>query len=417
MVLLSIMDEDAIDAVIGDGVIYVLTKEKIVKMDLNGRVIKEREIFEGLSLNFDGDLYIGMDGKIIELDPELTVLRTWNTKGAVRKVLKDGDKLLSVENWGVEMIGGNSIEFPDPRDLEKTEYGYVVADYTLGVVFLDRDLHTTGSVDLPGAVSVHSSGRDVIAFGKGVYRIRDGAVVEKLGRGEMVLSTCRKFVATDSGLYLNEKKIFDGAVGKVRCSSDKAAFSSQGKLFIYDGKVIETSISVSDFGVWKGEVYAVSNRKLLLAGRKSVSYVSRAEAFGDGYYSFGMEVYGLGGGKVRAHEKVIDIAAFDGFVVLLEENGMEIFRNGNFVSRIPGHFQGIDAGNGEVFAYSADRVYAFTVKGRKIWELPLGDNVRDIEFDGKNLKISNGNNGIVIMDPEDGTIIYDEPVLICGGGE
>ena len=417
MVLLSIMDENALDAAVGNGAVYVLTNEKILKLGFDGSVLDERDMVGGVSLSFDGDLYVGMDGKIIELDPDLTVLRSWNTRGVVRKVLRDGDKLVSVEDWGIEVIGGNSLEFPDPRDVEKTKDGYVVADYTLGVVFLDRNLRTVGSVDVPGAVSVHVSGDDVIAFGRGVYRIRNGGVVEKLGRGEMVLSTCGNFVATDEGLYLSGKKIFDKSVGKVRCSSGKAAFSSQGKLLVYDGKIRETGIPVSDFGVWRGEVYAVSDGKLLLVGRRGVSYVSKADAFGDGYYSSGREVYGLGGGRITARERVLDIAASGGYVALLERSGIEVFRGGTLVSRISGDFQGIDVGDGEVFAYRSDRVYAFTVNGKKIWDLPLGDDVRDLEYDGSKLKVSNGGNGLVVMNPEDGSIIYDEPVLICGGGK
>ena len=148
-----------------------------------------------------------------------------------------------------------------------------------------------------------------------------------------------------------------------------------------------------------------------------MSYVSKAESFGDGYYSFGKEVYGLGGGNIKAHEKVVDIAASDGYVALLERNGIEIFKREHLVSRIDGVFQGLDMGNGEIFAYNFDRVFAFTTHGKKIWELPLGDSVRDLEFDGSNLKVSNGSNGVVIMAPEDGSIIYDEPVLICGGGK
>ncbi len=417
MVLLSILNENALDAVVGDGAIYVLTGEKILKIALNGNILGERELTGGLSLSFDGDLYVGMDGKIMELDPDLTVLRSWNTKGSVREVLRDGEKLLSVENWGVEVIGGRSLELPDPRDIEKTRNGYVVADNTLGIVFLDPNLQVTGSVDVPGAVSVHVSDEDVIAFGRGVYRIRDGVVVGKIGRGEAVLSTCGDFVATDGGLYLKRIKVFGGAVGKVRCSAGKAAFSSQGNLFIYDGKIAETGISVSDFGVWNGEVYAVSDGKLLLVGRGSVSYVARAESFGGGYYSFGKSVYGLGGGKITAHDKVLDIAASDGYVALLERDSVEVFKGEKLVSRIPGAFQGVDLGGGRVYTYASDRVYAFTISGKEIWDLPLGDNVRDLEYDGSRLKISNGDNGLVIMDPRDGSVIYDEPVLICGGGK
>lgn len=418
MVLLSILDENALDAAVGDGVIYVLTNEKVLKVNLDGSVIDERSILGGVSLSFDGNLYVGMDGKIIELDPNLTILRSWNTRGIVRKVLRDGNKLISVENWGVEIIGGSSLEFPDPRDVEKTKSGYVVADYALGVVFLDENLRTVGSVDVPEAVSIYASGDEVVAFGRGVYRIRNGGVVEKVGRGEMVFSTCKDFVATDEGLYLNEKKIFDGAVRRVRCSSGRAAFSSQGKLFIYDGKRIrETGISVSDFGIWKGEVYAVSDGKLLLIGRGSVSYVSKADAFGDGHYSRGREVYGLGGGNITARERVFDIAAYNNYVATLEKDEIEIFKDRTFVSKIPGHFQGIDVGNEEVFAYVSDKIYAFTIYGKEIWELPMGDSVRDIEYDGSYLKVSNGSNGLVIMNPEDGSIIYDEPVLICGGGK
>ncbi len=417
MVLLSILSENALDAVVGNGAIYVLTNQKILKIGLNGNVLEERDLPGGLSLSFDGDLYVGMDEKIMELDPDLNVLRSWNTKGSVREVLRDGEKLISVENWGVEIIGGNSLELPDPRDMEKTQDGYVVADNTLGIVFLNSNLQVTGSVDIPGAVSAHVSKEDVIAFGRGVYRIRDGEVVEKLGRGEAVLSTCRDFVATDGGLYLKRKKVFSESVGKVRCSSGKAAFSSHGDLFIYDGNVVETGISVSDFGVWNGEVYAVSDGKLLLVGRRSASYIAKAESFGDGYYSFGRYVYGLGGGKIVAHEKVLDVVASDGYVALLEENSIEIFKGEKFVSRIPGAFQGVDIGGGRVYAYSSDKVYAFSVSGKEIWNLPLGDNVRDLEYDDSRLRVSNGSNGLVVMDPRDGSVIYDEPVLICGGGK
>ncbi len=417
MALLSILNESALDVAVGKDYVYILSGEKILKVDFNGSVINERNLSGGTSLDFDGKLFVGMDGRVMELDPDLTVLRSWNVKGKVRKVFRDGRRIVVVENWGIEVIGGGSISLPDPRDAVKTKNGYAVADQTLGVVFLNSDLQVTGSVDVPGADSISVHGDELVAFGRGIYRIREGEVVEKLGRGEKVLSTCDKFVATDRGLYFGVEKLFDGEVSKVRCSGKKAAFSSYGKLFLYDGKVYEEGIPVSDFGMWNGKVYAVSNGKLLVVEEGRVGYVAKASAFGDGYYAYGKEVHGLDGEEFNVSEEVLDISARGKVVAILERSKVEVFENGRRVAEIPGVYQGIEVGDGRIFTYRSGAVYAFDLLGKELWEMPVGNTVHDLAYAENKVNVSSEKGGLVILDPRNGSVIYDEPVLICGGGK
>ena len=415
-VILSIIDANARDIAVGDNSVYVLTDGKLEVYDLDGKVVGYEEMPNAISLSYQsGKLYVGKDNGFSILDDSLNTTESFETGEAVKKVIFLKNSYYILTESGVRKLGGKKLEFPEPVDMERMEDEIVLADGELGVVVLDRNLDVEYSVEVPKVSKVFVKDGEIIAFGRGVYRIRDGEIVEKIGFGKVIEDVCGEFLATDEGLFAGNEKIFDFPVDSLDCSGKKATFRSGGRLYLYDGKVGDLGIEVSDFGFWKGVLYAVSSGKLLKVGR-GLEYIDSAETFDNGYYSTGRTVKNLSGKEFETTGRVLRISAFGDVVAALEKGRIEVFRNGRRVGEIDGNFDGVEVSKDLLIAWKDHEIFAFDFSGNEIWYAPMTSRVGNVKFEDGKLKVANTENGVVTLDPKDGGVLEDTLNLICGGG-
>ena len=103
-------------------------------------------------------------------------------------------------------------------------------------------------------------------------------------------------------------------------------------------------------------------------------------------------------------------------VATLEEGRVELFRNGEKIGEIDGDFDGIEISKDLLIAWKGHEIFAFDLSGGERWYSPMTSKVENVRAEDGKLKVANAENGVVVLDPKDGSVLEDTLNLICGGG-
>ena len=383
---------------------------------VNGKVYKIKN--NGSFAVSEGRIYLAVGDSVKVYSNSMNILSTIGIGEYVKRLKIFQDKLFVFTSSSFAVVENgrvNKISLPSPEDATYSKGIFYVADSTLGIVELDSNLNPVNVTNIDGAKRVWIYDGYVIVFGKGMYVLKEGTVIRKIGIGGDVKKVCGEYYVTDGKVYNENRVVYEGKkIDAISCGKKGLAVLDDGFLVV-NGKRL--NYRGYDVGFYEGSYYVAggdvtyifdeSGKLLSKYGKPSV-LISR-----NGYASSYNIVWSLIDGKEEnLSSKAIDIDA-DIIVAVLEKNGLEVFSwNLNLINRINVEGFCVATKGDFVFVGVKDGVRVYKFRGsRQISFIPLSDVPKDLFIDGNKLLIADGENGLVIYDisnPENPIIVSDQ---------
>ena len=407
------MPSKIMDVYVEGSEIYAAGKDFVY---VNGKLYKIKN--NGTFAISGNRIYLAVGNSVKVYSKNMKVLSTIGIGEYVKRVKISQNKLFVFTSGSFAVVENgkiNRISLPSPEDAIYSKGFFYVADKSLGVVKLDSNLSPIDITNIYGAKRIWIYDKYIVAFGRGIYVLKDGTVMKKVGIGEDLKKVCGEYYATERKVYNGNRVVYEGEkIDAISCGKKEFAVIDNGFL-VLNGKKL--NYKGYDVGFYEGSYYVAggdvtyifneSGKFLSKYGKPSV-LISK-----DGYAASYNTVWRFIDGKEKnLSSKAIDIDA-DIIVAVLEKNILETFSwNLNLISRINLEGFCVATKGNYIFVGVKDGIRVYKFKGsRQVAFIPLPDIPRDLFVDNNRLLIADGENGLVIYDisdPENPIMINDQ---------
>ena len=383
---------------------------------VNGKIHKLKS--NGSFAVSDNRIYLAVGNFVKVYNKNMNLLSTVDVGEYVKRVKIFQNKLFVFTSGSFALIKNGKvikISLPSPEDAIYSNGIFYVADSSLGVVELDENLNPIDIVNIDGAKRIWVYNEYVVVFGKGIYVLKTGEVIRRIGIGEDVRKVCGKYYATYRKLYYENKIVYEGErIDAISCGKKGFAVIDNGFLVLNGRKLnckgYDVGFYEGNYYIAGGEVTYIFNEegKFLSKYGKPSILISR-----NGYASSHNTVWRLVDGKEkRLSSKVIDVDA-DIIVAALEEDGVEVFSwNLSLINKINVKGCCVATKGNYIFVGVKDGIKVYKFRGlRQVSFIPLPDTPKDLFVDNGKLLIADGENGVVICDvsdPENPIVVSDQ---------